>query len=117
MAARSTMSAWAKPVVRQVRDGSQALEITRIGELVDVEHIDAEFAGEMPDHGRPDEPGPSGDENALHREASVLNKGGSSESFGWRLSLSDRRAAPGSTGQSMPSAGSSQAIPASSAAL
>ncbi len=42
-------------VVRQVRDGPQAFEITRIGELVDVEHIDAEFAGKMSDDGRADE--------------------------------------------------------------
>ena len=57
-------------VIRQVRDGTQALEVAGVGELVDVEHLDAEVAREMADDGRADEARAARDEDALHGRAS-----------------------------------------------
>ena len=57
-------------VVRQVRDRPQAVEVAGVGELVDVQHLDADLAREVADQGRADEARAPGDEDALHREAS-----------------------------------------------
>ncbi len=97
-------------IVRRVADGGERVEVAGIGELVEIEHVDA-LADEMPAKRRADEPGAAGDHDLAHQSKSSV----ASPRRGQRRSLSESFAPSGGSGQAMPMLGSSQASPRSCA--
>ncbi len=99
--------------------GRERLEIGRVGQLIDVQDLDADTADEVAHEGRSDEAGPAGNDDAHDATPGPqappvkTNEDFRSASRGRRLSLSDRITSEAVTGQGMPSAGSSQSSPPS----
>ena len=98
----------------------QRLQIGRVGELVDHDGLVSEIQHEVAANRRPDEAGPAGDQDShtpSPADASVrpvhANAAGASANRGCRRSFSERISSDASSRQSIPSAGSSHAIPRS----
>ena len=101
-------------VARIVRHGRERVEIARIGELVDDQHLMRRVADEVAHHRRADEAGAAGDEDTLrHHAPSYLNGDAKSAKRPSFWSLSDSTASLAATGQSIASVGSFQMRPLS----
>ncbi len=90
------MSARTNAIARIVRHRRERVEIARIGELVDDQHVMRRLADEVAHDRRADEAGAAGDEKALSHHAPSYLKGDlKSAKRPSVLSLSDSTASPG----------------------
>src|SRR6185369_5596376 len=102
-------------VARMICDRRKRFQISRIGQLVNHQHLIFSVADQMPNDGRAYESGTSGDKEPLrHHRSSYLKGVTNSAKRPSARSFSDSAASAGATGQSIVSVGSFHTIPCSS---